>query len=56
MFNLVSKFTPSGDQPEAIEKLVNGIKNGGSGFRILNKFPLIYERDYIIEYKVKCDF
>ena len=34
----------------------NGIKNGGSGFRILNKFPLIYERDYIIEYKVKCDF
>ena len=28
MFNLVSKFTPSGDQPEAIEKLVNGIKNG----------------------------
>ena len=28
MFNLVSKFTPSGDQPEAIGKLVNGIKNG----------------------------
>ncbi len=28
MFNLVSKFTPSGDQPEAIEKLVNGIKTG----------------------------
>ena len=28
MFNLVSKFNPSGDQPEAIEKLVNGIKNG----------------------------
>ena len=28
MFNLVSKFMPSGDQPEAIEKLVNGIKNG----------------------------
>ena len=28
MFNLVSKFTPSGDQPKAIEKLVNGIKNG----------------------------
>ena len=28
MFELVSKFTPSGDQPEAIEKLVNGIKNG----------------------------
>ena len=28
MFNLVSKFTPSGDQPEAISKLVNGIKSG----------------------------
>ena len=28
MFELVSKFTPSGDQPQAIEKLVNGIKNG----------------------------
>ena len=28
MFELVSKFTPSGDQPEAIKKLVNGIKNG----------------------------
>ena len=28
MFNLVSKFTPSGDQPEAINKLVNGIKSG----------------------------
>ena len=28
MFELVSKFKPSGDQPQAIEKLVNGIKNG----------------------------
>ena len=28
MFNLVSKYTPSGDQPKAIEKLVNGIKEG----------------------------
>ena len=28
MFNLVSKFTPSGDQPEAIEKLADGIKTG----------------------------
>ena len=26
MFNLVSKYTPSGDQPEAIRKLVKGIK------------------------------
>ncbi len=28
MFKLVSKYTPSGDQPEAIERLVEGIKNG----------------------------
>ena len=28
MFNLVSKYTPSGDQPKAIKKLVDGIKNG----------------------------
>ena len=28
MFNLVSKYTPSGDQPKAIKKLVDGIENG----------------------------
>ena len=28
MFNLVSKYKPSGDQPEAIKKLVEGINNG----------------------------
>ena len=28
MFELVSKFKPSGDQPQAIEKLVEGIKEG----------------------------
>ena len=28
MFELVSKYKPSGDQPQAIEKLVQGIKNG----------------------------
>ena len=28
MFEIVSKFKPSGDQPEAIEKLVDGIKSG----------------------------
>ena len=27
MFELVSKYKPSGDQPQAIEKLVNGIKD-----------------------------
>jgi len=28
MFNLLSNYKPSGDQPKAIEKLVSGIKNG----------------------------
>ena len=28
MFELVSNYEPSGDQPQAIEDLVNGIKNG----------------------------
>ena len=28
MFNLVSKYTPSGDQPNAIKELVSGIKEG----------------------------
>lgn len=28
MFNLVSKYKPSGDQPRAIRELVDGIKNG----------------------------
>ena len=28
MFKLHSNFKPTGDQPEAIEKLTNGLKNG----------------------------
>ncbi len=28
MFELVSKFEPSGDQPEAINELVDGINKG----------------------------
>ncbi len=28
MFKLSSKFKPTGDQPQAIEKLINGLKNG----------------------------
>ena len=27
-FKLNSKFSPTGDQPQAIKKLVNGLKNG----------------------------
>jgi Helicase subunit of the DNA excision repair complex len=28
MFNLKSEYKPAGDQPQAIEKLVNGINKG----------------------------
>ena len=28
MFDLVSKFEPSGDQPQAIDELVKGIEEG----------------------------
>ena len=28
MFELVSNYTPSGDQPKAIEELTEGVKNG----------------------------
>ena len=34
-FKLVSKFKPTGDQPEAIEKLVDGINKGYSGQTLL---------------------
>ena len=28
MFELVSKYKPSGDQPEAIDELVKGVEEG----------------------------
>ena len=31
MFKLHSKYKPTGDQPEAIEKLADGIKKGYKG-------------------------
>ena len=34
MFNLISKYTPSGDQPNAIKELVNGV-NGGKKHQVL---------------------
>ena len=38
MFNLVSKYSPSGDQPNAINELVNGIKQGKKrGFKKRNR-------------------
>ena len=30
-FKLVSPYQPTGDQPQAIESLVNGIRNGDKG-------------------------
>ena len=30
-FKIVSPFTPTGDQPQAIEKLVSGYKQGKKG-------------------------
>ena len=35
MFNLVSEYRPSGDQPEAIASLVEGIRNGSKGQTLL---------------------
>ena len=41
MFDLVSKFVPNGDQPQAIEKLVEGIKNGKKHQVVMKKLNLI---------------
>ena len=35
MFKLHSKYKPTGDQPEAIEKLADGIKKGYKGETLL---------------------
>lgn len=34
-FRLVSPFKPTGDQPQAIEKLVNGIEDGNKAQTLL---------------------
>ena len=31
LFDLVSTYTPQGDQPQAIDKLVEGIRSGEEG-------------------------
>ena len=41
-FELVSPFKPTGDQPEAIEKLVDGLESG-------LKEVILYPHDIIIE-------
>ena len=58
-FQVISKYNPSGDQPEAIENLASGIINGdkfqtllgvtGSGktftmAKIIEKFKIIVEK------------
>jgi excinuclease ABC subunit B len=34
-FQLISEFSPSGDQPEAIEQLITGLQNGEAGMTLL---------------------
>ncbi len=38
MFDLVSKYKPSGDQPSAIEKLVKGINEGRTSTFRCNRY------------------
>ena len=38
MFKLHSKFEPTGDQPEAIAKLVDGIKKGDRAQTLLRSY------------------
>jgi len=35
MFNLVSQYQPTGDQPQAIKKLISGLKNGQKNMTLL---------------------
>ena len=50
-FNLVSKYVPSGDQPEAIRQLVKGINDNKKPKTVL---PTNIEKHIIIEFfKVK---
>ena len=44
MFELISKYKPSGDQPEAIKKLVDGINKNEKNHKI--KFLKV--KNYII--------
>jgi len=43
MFNLVTKYKPSGDQPKAIKELVNGIKEGKI---TINQKPMYQAKTY----------
>lgn len=49
MFKLHSKFEPTGDQPQAIESLVNGINNGDKYQTLLGvtrKWKNVYNGKY----------
>ena len=41
MFKLHSKFEPTGDQPEAIAKLVDGIKKGDRAQTLLRSNTVV---------------
>ena len=41
MFNLVSKYTPTGDQPDVIESLVKGVKEGKKHQVLLGLLELV---------------
>ena len=41
MFKLHSKFEPTGDQPEAIAKLVDGIKKGDRAQTLLRSYTAV---------------
>ena len=62
MFELISKYKPSGDQPQAIEKLVNGLNEGkkeqvllgatgtGKTFTIANVIKEVNKPTLVLDY------
>ena len=44
MFELVSKFKPSGDQPEAIKELTDGV-NSGKKEQVLQEEKILKQRE-----------
>lgn len=53
MFNLKSEYTPKGDQPKAIEKLVDGL-NKGEKFQTLLGVTGSRKNIYNGKYNSKC--
>ena len=48
-FKIVSKYKPSGDQPKAIEQLVEGIKAGDDTQTLLGYFKWKPERAFTFQ-------